>query len=77
MLNGDDIWHVHPPFWWSGMKGPELQILLHGDCIGVAEVELYGADNVKLNDAVRFDNPNYVLLYLDVADAPLRRLKLF
>lgn len=76
MLNGDDIWHVHPPFWWSGMKGPELQILLHGDCIGVAEVELYGADNVKLNDAVRFDNPNYVLLYLDVADAPPQAFKI-
>lgn len=69
MLNGDDIWHVHPPFWWVGMNEPKLQILIHGNCIGWAEVELEGTENIGLNETVRFDNPNYVLLYLDVASA--------
>lgn len=69
MLDRDDILHVHPPFWWAGMKEPELQVLLHGDGIGEFDVELDGAEGVELNETVRLDNPNYVLLYLDIADA--------
>ena len=61
--------HIHPPFWWAGMRTPELQILLHDPCISDYEVSLEGAEGVTLNEVVRFDNPNYLVLYVDVHDA--------
>lgn len=61
--------HIHPPFWWAGMRTPELQILLHDPCISDYEVRLEGAEGVTLNEVVRFDNPNYLVLYVDVHDA--------
>lgn len=61
--------HIHPPFWWAGMRTPELQILLHDSGISDYEVSLEGAQCVMLNEVVRFDNPNYLVLYVDVHDA--------
>ena len=61
--------HIHPPFWWAGMRTPELQILFHDPCISDYEVRLEGAEGVTLNEVVRFDNPNYLVLYVDVHDA--------
>lgn len=71
-----DMEHVHPPFWWTGMKNPELQILLHGEGVGVCEAELEGAEGVELNDVVRFDNPNYLALYLNVEGAPAQTFRI-
>jgi hypothetical protein len=61
--------HIHPPFWCAGMRTSELQILLHDPCISDYEVRLEGAEGVTLNEVVRFDNPNYLVLYVDVHDA--------
>ena len=61
--------HIHPPFWWAGMRTPELQILLHDSGISDYEVSLEGAQCVTLNEVVRFDNPNYLVLYVDVHGA--------
>ena len=76
MLDRDDILHMHPPFWWAGMKESVLQVLLHGDGIGEFDVELDCAEGVELNEVARFDNPNYVLLYLDIADACSQTFKI-
>ena len=35
---------VAPQFWWTGMKNPELQIMLYGDRIASADVTLSSKD---------------------------------
>lgn len=59
---------VHPLNWWTGMKNPELQILLHGENIGQSEVTL-SSEDVKINKVVRLENNNYLILYVDTRNA--------
>lgn len=59
---------VAPSFWWAGMKNPDLQVLLYGDQIASAEVSLSSKD-ITLKEVVKQDNPNYLLLYLDLSEA--------
>ena len=59
---------VAPTFWWAGMKNPELQILLYGDNIALNEVSI-SAPGVELRDVVKQDNPNYLILYVDLSEA--------
>ena len=59
---------VAPTFWWAGMQNPELQILLYGDNIASSEVSLSSQD-VVLKEVVKQQNPNYLLLYVDLSEA--------
>lgn len=59
---------VAPTFWWAGMKNPELQILLYGDHISSSDVNLSSPD-ILLKDVVKQENPNYLILYLDLSGA--------
>lgn len=59
---------VEPAFWWSGMKNPELQLMVYGkDIAGYRPTVSY--PGVYLKSAVTLDSPNYLLIYLDVRDA--------
>ena len=59
---------VAPTFWWAGMKNPQLQVLLYGDNISSANVSISSKD-ILLKDVVKQENPNYLLLYMDLTDA--------
>ena len=59
---------VAPAFWWAGMKNPELQILLYGEDLALSDVSVSG-EGIYLKETVRQDNPNYLLLYLDLSEA--------
>lgn len=59
---------VTPTFWWAGMQNPELQIMLYGDNIGSCDVSLSSPD-IELRDVVKQENPNYLLLYVDLSEA--------
>ena len=63
-----EIKKVAPSFWWAGMKNPELQILLYGEDLALSDVSVSG-EGIYLNEVVRQDNPNYLLLYLDLSEA--------
>lgn len=65
---GNSIKKVAPSFWWAGMKNPELQVLLYGDHISSAEVSISSQD-IFLREVVKQENPNYLLLYLDLSEA--------
>lgn len=67
--------HVHPYFWWAGMKNPTLQILLHGDHIGNSEVNLTSKD-VRLLKVERPANDNYLLVYVDTREAGPQHFKI-
>ena len=58
---------TEPTFWWSGMKNPELQIMLYGDDIANSEVSVTDK-SVKIKEIVSLESPNYILLYLDLSD---------
>lgn len=59
---------VAPTFWWAGMQNSELQILLYGDNIASSEASLSSQD-VVLKEVVKQQNPNYLLLYVDLSEA--------
>lgn len=59
---------IEPAFWWSGMKSPELQLMIHGANIAdyQASVSMPG---IRVNQCVRLDSPNYLIVYLELKDA--------
>lgn len=59
---------VEPAFWWSGMKNPELQLMVYGKDIAGYRPTVEGP-GVRLKSAVSLESPNYLLLYLNVAEA--------
>lgn len=63
-----EIKKVAPSFWWAGMKNPELQILLYGEDLALSDLSVSG-EGIYLKETVRQDNPNYLLLYLDLSEA--------
>lgn len=62
------IQNVAPTFWWAGMNNPELQILLYGENIATNDVAIT-AEGVELREVVKQENPNYLLVYVDLKDA--------
>ena len=63
-----DVKKIAPSFWWAGMKHSELQILLYGDDLGSSDVTVSG-EGVYLEEVVKQENPNYLLLYVDLSEA--------
>ena len=59
---------VAPAFWWAGMKNPELQVLLYGENISSSDVSI-SAKDILLKEVVKQENPNYLLLYMDLSEA--------
>lgn len=66
-LSAENI-QVEPAFWWSGMKNPELQLMVHGENISEyrPSVEYPGA---FITSSVSLESPNYLLIYLNVSEA--------
>ncbi|MEM8817322.1 MAG: glycoside hydrolase family 13 protein [Pseudomonadota bacterium] len=64
--NGID--RIEPPHWWLGFEHAELQLLVHGTDIGRyrASVDYPG---IRITRSVTTDNPNYLFVYLDIANA--------
>ena len=66
-LAADQI-KIEPAFWWSDMKNPELQLMVYGkDIAGYRPSVSY--PGVQVKSSVALESPNYLLIYLDVADA--------
>lgn len=57
---------VEPMFWWAGMKNPNLQLMVHGENIADAKVELT-YPGVTLTSVTRVENPNYLFIDLKIA----------
>lgn len=56
---------VEPAFWWTGMKNPELQLIVHGQQIAEREVELT-YPGISLQEVHKVENPNYLFLDLHI-----------
>lgn len=66
-IAGLKVQKTEPAFWWSGMRNPELQILLYGTDISADNVSVSSSD-IRIKEVVRLENPNYLLLYLDLSE---------
>ncbi|MCI1683373.1 MAG: glycoside hydrolase family 13 protein [Bacteroides sp.] len=54
---------IDPPFWYTDMQNPELQLMVYGKAIGNASVTV-NYPGASLSSVVRLDSPNYLLVYL-------------
>lgn len=63
-----EIKKIEPAFWWAGMKNTELQIMLYGNSIAESDISITSR-TTKIKEIVKLENKNYLLLYLDIADA--------
>ena len=61
-LSADNL-RIEPTFWWSGMKNPELQLMVYGEGIGNAAVSV-NYPGVSLSSTVKLESNNYLLVYL-------------
>jgi len=60
------IQKVEPPFWWSGMKNTNLQLMFYG--VNIAEYAVSISDKeVVLDSITKTENPNYLFLNLDLS----------
>lgn len=67
-LSAQNIDKVEPLFWWSGMKNPELQLMVYGKDIARFSVSV-DYPGVFLKSSTAFESPNYLVIYLDISKA--------
>ncbi|PTX42505.1 glycosidase [Christiangramia gaetbulicola] len=60
------IERIEPPFWWSDMNLPELQIMFYGE--NIADFNVTGAEPVIINNVRRTENSNYLFVTINSAD---------
>jgi neopullulanase len=62
-----EVKRVEPLYWWVGMKSPELQLMVYGENISVADVSI-GFQGVQLISVTKSLNPNYLFIDLKLAE---------
>src|SRR5687768_14600878 len=59
---------IEPAFWWTGMKEPVVQLIVHGEKIAACEVSL-SYPGVSLQEVHKVENPNYLFVDVNVSAA--------
>ena len=59
---------IEPTDWYVGMKDASLQLMVYGQDICKADVSTT-YPGVRIDNIVRLDSPNYLLVYLDLSSA--------
>lgn len=62
-----EINRIEPPFWWTGMKNPDLQVMLYGKDLAPLEVRVE-KEGIKINAIHRLQNPNYLFVDLEISE---------
>lgn len=65
-IHAQDSIHIYPVNWWVGMKNPKLQLMVHAQGIGAAQVAV-SYPGVKLVNVSKAENPNYLFINLTIA----------
>nr|WP_257008555.1 glycoside hydrolase family 13 protein [Flavobacterium agri] len=63
---------TEPPFWYSNMKNPELQVMFYGKDISKYTVSV--SDNVPITGVTKTENPNYLFVTIDTKNIPATQL---
>ncbi|MFY0688669.1 MAG: glycoside hydrolase family 13 protein [Cyclobacteriaceae bacterium] len=62
---GQQLDRVEPPFWWAGMVNNQLQLMVHGERISELTPS-FDYPGVKLVAVTKLENPNYLILDLNL-----------
>jgi glycosidase len=60
------IIETYPDHWWVNMKNSKLQLMLHGNNVGLAKKITFNYPGVTLTKVNKTENPNYVFLDLNI-----------
>jgi glycosidase len=60
------ISHLEPPFWWAGMKNPDLQLMVHGKNISDTKVAI-NYDGVEVKSISLVENPDFMFIDLKLS----------
>lgn len=61
---------VEPPFWWSDMQNPKLEIMFYGK--DVASYDVSTSEGITISKVTKTENPNYVFVTVDIKDIPAK-----
>lgn len=61
------IERVEPPFWWTGMKEPSLQLMVYGSKIGQSHPDV-DYPGLIIREIQRVENPDYLFISLEVTE---------
>ena len=67
------IQKTEPPFWWSGMTNPEVQIMFYGK--NIAQNSISVSNGVVIKNVQKTENPNYVFVTIDTQNVPAQDLQ--
>lgn len=56
---------VEPPFWWTGMKSSDLQLMIHAENVAATN-PVIGKEGVEIKKLITSDNPNYLFVDLKI-----------
>ncbi|HEY0091713.1 MAG TPA: cyclomaltodextrinase N-terminal domain-containing protein, partial [Flavobacterium sp.] len=59
---------TEPPFWFSGMKNGELQIMFYGK--NLSQYETSVSNHVQIKNVIKTENPNYQFVTIDIQNVP-------
>ncbi len=59
---------TEPPFWYSGMHNPLLQIMFYGK--NIAQYDVSASNNIVITGVQKTENPNYVFVTVDTRNVP-------
>ena len=62
-----NVMKVEPPFWWTGMSNPKLQLLIYGNEISLAEV-MINHPGIEVNNVQKVENPNYIFIDIMISE---------
>jgi len=68
------IKRVEPPFWWTGMKNTNLELMVYGKNINNYNVKIKNSA-IVLTKIIRTENPNYLFIDLDLSKAKVGTFK--
>lgn len=66
-VNAQVLKKVEPMFWWTGMKNPNLQLLVYGKDIGDMSISI-AYPGIKVVAIHKVENPNYLFIDLELTE---------
>lgn len=62
------IERIEPPFWYTGMHNPELQIMCYGK--NIARYKVIISNTIPIIKVQRTENPNYIFITINTKNSP-------
>ncbi len=62
------IERIEPPFWYAGMKNPELQIMFYGK--NIAKYNVSTTNSIPITKVERTSNQNYIFVTINTKNIP-------